>query len=50
MFITDKKEKDEPVNEILVFIVTAISACSEQPAFLRSLARAFAFRIHQVWL
>ena len=39
----------EPAHEIMVLIIWATSEGSGEPAHMRSLARAFAVRTHEVW-
>ena len=39
----------EPAHEIMVLITSATSEGSDKPAYLRSLARAFAVCTHEVW-
>ena len=40
---------NEPAHEIMVLITLATSESSGEPVHLRSLARTFAFRTHEVW-
>ena len=39
----------EPAHEIMVLITKVTSEGSGEPTHLRSLARAFAIRTHEVW-
>ena len=47
--LTTSKKIIEPADEIMVLITQATSEDSGEPAYPRSLTRAFAVRTHEVW-
>ena len=57
LFLLEMKDDDamllncinEPAHESMVLITLATCECSDEPAHLRSIARAFAVRTHEVW-
>ena len=57
LFLLEMKDDDvmllncinKPAHEIMVLITLATCEGSDEPAHLRSIARAFAVRTHEVW-
>ena len=43
-------EAHEPAHVAMALIASAIGECSDDPAKMRRLARAFAARIRKVWI